>query len=429
MNRTLAFGFASIALFTASAFVAEAAKPGGGGGGGGGTPTGTIYFEGPAGMMAMNPDGTGKVAVLPTVPPGHPLNQDGTEPIGLIGSPCDQVYGSDSKQDRWYLWLAKTGTYDKVILANGAEYQPSDPSYRAHFDVFAYRTNPSNRSEVEVVQVTDFFGLGWGRLSGWGNVNWSNDSNESAATSYIGSWVIDVRGCYYVDEVTGEDVLDFRLDPTKSSSTMRPYRLPVTASEIQASWLLGDDLNWRPSDPAEMDDILVAHPGGQDASPDGANYVVAEGRTLVVRAVLNGAWVRTLWDGSGSTQPKYPGAAVWSRDGSKVVFMNNGNNSPAYDSSDGVWSVSDAGGTPVALVKDTMSGKQWTYYSGPLSSPDSQFFSVNSGNWQFAGGAWNYGAPGDVLRVSASGGTLTNLTGDTATRAKAWRWVSNAIAP
>lgn len=427
MKRLLWPALASIAFITTSAFVAEAAKPGGGGGGGGGgpTPTGTIFFEGPAGMMAMNPDGTGKVAVLPSVPPGHPLNQDGAEPIGLIGSPCDQVYGSDPKQDRWYLWLAKTGTYDKVILANGAEYQPNDPSYRAHFDVFAYRTNPENRSEVEVVQVTDFFGLGWGRLSGWGNLTWSNDSNESDSTSYIGSWTVDVQGCYYFDEVDGH-VLDFRLDPTKFLNTYVPYRLPVAASEIQASWLLGDDLNLRPAD---LDDILVVHPGGPDASPDGIHYVVAENRKVVVRDVLDGALVRTLWDGSGSAQPKYPGAAIWSRDGNTVVFVNNGNNSPAYDAADGVWSVSAAGGTPIPLVKDTMKGKLWTYYTGPLCSPDSQFLSVNSANWEYSGGAWNNGAPGDVLRLPAGGGTLTNLTADTATRAKGWRWVSNTIAP
>src|SRR5690349_4638231 len=84
------------------------------------TPTGTIYYTTNTGFWAMNADGTGKTLVSMSAAPGSRLNLYGTESLGLYGAPCDQVHGSDSKRDRWYLYCAPTTALDKIIYPNGA---------------------------------------------------------------------------------------------------------------------------------------------------------------------------------------------------------------------------------------------------------------------------------------------------------------------
>lgn len=384
--------------------------------------TGTIFFKSGAQMMAMNPDGSGKVAVLPAnVPPGHPLNPDG-ELQWLNGAPCDQVHGSNTKLDRWYLGTAHTHTFDKIIRADGTEYIPSDPRTYYHYDIFAYRTNPANRNEVIVVQVTDFFGLVWNQGA---SAYWSNDSNESDTASYIGSWARDIRGCCYLDD-NDDFVLDYSLNPDLQYSPVTlHYHLPLTASEIQAAWEVDADLAIRPDNPGDFNSILTFAPGGAETAPDGLTYASCESGTIVVRQSATGALVRTVWNSNGSTNPKYPGAAVWSRDGNTILFHNGGNS--AYTSVGGYWKVSATGGTPTQLVQEDYKGYKWTWYTNGVWSPDSNYTSIRYNLQDSSKGPSQYTF--DIMRLPASGGTLTNLTADTTANVDLFRWVSNTVAP
>jgi hypothetical protein len=436
MKRTLSSLLTMVSVLAVSGFIVEAAKPppppppGP-------TPTGTIYYTTSNGFWAMNPDGTGKTLVSMWAAPGSRLNPDGIDPIGLYGAPCDQVHGSDLKRDRWYLYSAHTATFDTIIYPNGAvrkattltrpdgSVSDSYPENMYHYDLFAFRSDPANRNDTVTVQLTDLFGIAWCSLNGlYGN--WSNDSNEAGA-SYVSSGFNDIRGCFYVDD-DGNNVLDYTLDPSKYDSiqarTMQSYRLPMTGSQIQAAWELGTDINYRPSNPADLDNLFWKPWSSADVSPNGLFYISAENNQLVVRQTQSGAFVSVVWNGT-STQPKYPESPVWSRDGNTILFKNG--SSANYTSAGGYWRVAAAGGTPVQLVKEDYKGFKWTSYGGGMWSPDSQHLSVTYLLREQSSGATI--VTKDVLRLPAAGGSATNLTADDSSPAGGYRWVSNTIAP
>lgn len=424
-------------VFAMAVSLAEAAKPPAGGGGSGGpTPKGTIYYTNgiTPGFWAMNADGTGKTPVIMATPPGHRLNPDGTGSTYGYGMPSDQVYGSNSKLDRWYLLMVHTNTVDRIIYTNGVVQtsglytypdgttRPTAPENLYHYDMFAYRSDPADRNTVVAVQITDFFGLGWCKLNGQ-YAYWSNDNNESP-DSFVGSGFEDIRTCFYVDD-EGNSVIDYNLDPDQFNAGMSYYQLPLKGSEIQAAWLAGRDLNFRPGAPEDLDLITVAAWPELSRTQNGGNYVVGENDQLVLRSVVDNALVRVIWDGTRGIQPKHPGSAVLSRDGLTVIFKNEGDAS--FTSKGGYWRVPVTGGTPTQLVPESYKSFKWTSYSRGMWSPDSQFISLTYLlNDQSRSPAK---ITKDVMRLLPSGGTLTNLTADDSTPTTGYRWVSNTVAP
>jgi hypothetical protein len=276
----------------------------------------------------MNPDGSQKTLVLTAAALAsfdHPdiIGPPATPP----GSPCDQVYGSDSKQDRWYLGYAPTARYDRIIIPDGRDL--ANPDRYDHYDVFAYRTDPANRSQLQVVQVTNLFGEGWTEYGMFG-AGWSNDSNESATTSHISSSTIDLGDCFVVEtDEFGDPVytIDFRIDPSKWHPATGDFmHIPVTAGEIQTAWNLDLDLDLTLGD-AELRPFYTSP---LSVSPNRTEFVSAENNQLVIRSMADGSLVRTVWNGSQGIQPTTPSDPVWCRDGATIVFHNGGNNYSRY---------------------------------------------------------------------------------------------------
>lgn len=384
------------------------------------TPTGTVFYQSNT-MKAMRPDGTGKVQVLPEVSFGHvlfPSGADPTKPYALRGIPCDQVHGSDPFHDRWYLTWVQTNTYDEVYIPTGSPFL----NY-PHLDAFAYRTNPLNRSQVVAVQLTDLYGI---FAPDPGILDWSNDTNESSLTSFISlSGGYDIRNSFSETTLSdGSSHTTFSSD--ESLSPYRSVRLPWTASYIQAQWLSGAPVPFRPTTPAQLDVCFYGWAGSSRlTSPNGTAFAaVRPDRILsIFDSYDRSITLKVLWNGTGAQEPKYPGNPVWSRDGLSVAFLNEGNS--VYSSSGGVWSVPVASGAPRQLAKNVSKGFRLTRFSEPMWSTDSKFIVMKSTQQ----GSTGFATSNDLLRIPAGGGVAVNLTADTSEFVSGMRWVSNVRAP
>jgi hypothetical protein len=390
MKRFLiAFLVASVSAGLISS--SQAGKPGGGGP----TPTGTVFYSNAGQVWAMKPDGTGKVQALPN---------------GWSGTPSDQIYGSDSVFDRWYLGYEQTHVYSQVTYPDGAVAQNVP-----HYDVIAFRTNRS-LSQITKVRLSDLFGILLVTSPATLPV-WSNDDNQST-TSYV--------QCHAMDDIRGA------FDPNTGSVDLRnvnvvDLRLPLNASEITATFVPYPDA---PNDPAVDAFLLPVIPtalsgiGGpywNGYSPDGMDFTFCEkipntnAYQLEIRDVTTLALLRVVNTGT-ATRPTY---SRFSRDGMKLAFYND-----FIDSPGGVWTIPAAGGTPVQLLKNSHGGFNFSSYGGQQWSPDSQF--LVAGYYSY-----NSSKPGNttaLILVPAAGGASTNLTGNLANvNISPIRWVSDTV--
>lgn len=378
-------------------------------------PSGTIFYFSTT-LNAMRADGSGKTQVLPSVSAGHvlfPRGADPTKPYALRGMPCDQVQGSDPMHDRWYLALVQTNTYDAVTRSNG-----SPVLNHPHLDLFAYRTDPLNRSQVIAIQLTDLYGI-FAPSTG-SSPDWSNDSNENSQSSFIalGSGRYIASSFQETTLSDGSTYSTFHAD----SSPSKAVRLPWTASVIQLQWLMGG-VPYRPQSTAEFEALFAWFSGNsRGSSPDGLFYTAS----LTDRVISlfdhfqTGMVVKQLWNGNGKLEPKYPANPVWSRNGATIAFINEGNS--VGTSNGGVWSIPTATGAPKQLAKNSVKAFKLTRTSDPLWSPDSNFIVYRS----VTDGTAN---ASELLRIPAGGGTAVNLTADLVPPASGFRWVSNTIAP
>lgn len=89
-----------------------------------------------------------------------------------------------------------------------------------------------------------------------------------------------------------------------------------------------------------------------------------------------------------------------------------------------MWKVAATGGTPVKIAQNAVK-KGWEFlsYTSQGGSPDSNHLCLR---YRYEG---NAGVVSDLMRLPLAGGTLTNLTGDIASGANCYRWVSNTPAP
>lgn len=384
---------------------------------------GTIFYTDPGGFWAMNADGSQKTQIVLGLPLDHP-DILGTPTAPPWGIPCDRVYGSDPRHDRWYLCLAPTGRYDRIIIPDGREIANPDRYY--HHDIFAYRTNPANRNELQVVQVTDYFGEAWTEMYA-AAAGWSNDSNESPSTSYIDSATWELGDCFVVEEDEVGDplfVIDFRIDPSKwHPQTYDTIHVPLTAGEVQMAWDLEVDLDLSLSGDTE---IRPFYTPPSSVSPAGTEFVSAENDQIVVRRMSDGALVRTVWDGTQGVEPTKPVDPIWSRDGTTIVFENGYGN---YLSTGGVWTTPAAGGgTPVQLAKNSYKGWVWTKYTNPQCAPDSSDVCIRF--WREDARRLPRTYYGDLLLFPFAGGSSTNVTDDIPDFVNnCYRWASNTPAP
>ncbi len=117
-------------------------------------PTGTIYYKAggsaPTGYIfnAIKPNGTGLTQnLLP--------NLANLNPIGFqMAIPCGLPQGNATVHDRWWIIALQTGTYDEVINTVGNTIYDVP-----HYDLFAVRSDPQNRSQLVTVQLTDLYGI------------------------------------------------------------------------------------------------------------------------------------------------------------------------------------------------------------------------------------------------------------------------------
>jgi hypothetical protein len=388
-------------------FVVEAAKPPGGGSGP--TATGTIFYTNNGTTWAMNADGSSKTQVLPVINYPHPLFPSGAdpdEPYGLVAAPADRVFGSSTFHDRWYLAFSQTGTYSEVIQQDGSSQYDV-----AHYDLVAFRTVPSDplNPNVEIVPLTDLFGLA-AIPSDWPDLaQWSNDTNDTA-TSYVGvASAYDLRDTF--SNIDGYTLWDLRDAPEVS------LRLPLTGSQIDAGVAA-----YRPADPADLDEVIlpaVPAPGYKYGySPTGGEFALAVSGGLQIHDVADLSLIDAL-STSPATRPDY--TVVWSRNGNSISFYND-----VLDSPGGVWTIPSGGGSPVQRLKNSQKGFKYTRHSSQRWSHDSQFLVVQYYSYDISRPDFAMA----LLRIPAEGGATTNLTGNLAnTSVSPIRWVSNTAAP
>jgi hypothetical protein len=290
----------------------------------------------------MNADGSGKTRVLPA---------SFSDTYFSAAYPSDRVYGTSPIHDRWWITLKATGYYDEYITPGGDTYYDWP-----HLDLFAVRTNPTDRSVLEEVQLTDLYG--YAMLSQTATAHWSNDSNE-ASNSFVGAGAYDIRGKVFVDE-TWYTVIDLT-----GQDVFRSLRLPLTASDIQDAWTGGGFEPYGPGamSPEEFDFLLdfVLWPNskrgtnwtGGAESPLGDYVVINEPETndfmIVDAAAPNFADpVVLLWDRAAG---RY-GEAHWSRNGQTIMMWDG------FPLS-GIWLQPASGATPPSRIRAYSSTRRY----------------------------------------------------------------------
>lgn len=377
------------------------------------TPAGTIYYHsGNAtgdSYYAIKADGSGKSSnLLPgVVGPGSAY-------------PAFHPSGSNAAQDRWWIYTAQTDVYDNYIYANGtvAHNVP-------HWDLFAGRSNPQNRSQLVTVRLTDLYGV----VRCTGGACWSNDSNEDANSFIVGVMGQDLRNAF-VENPDGTTTINVAQEVHCS------LRVPLTASEIQAGWQANDfvPISDISTTEEELDEMLwpyfapypYASTGGTIA-PSG-NFLLLNTYDYTKLQIADwsnpasGNPPHILWDGS-TKAPNHMQGVQWSPDGTTIAidelvttFPRGGN----------IWTIPAAGGTPKMVLAASVKGSTITSYSGwgqaPIWSPDGKYLVVLKE--QFTGttltGAW-------LTRLSLSDGKTLDLVplSTTASWNVPLRWVAD----
>lgn len=351
-------------------------------------PPGIIYLKyQPSYLNSMKGDGSSNsddlpAAALNALTPGY----------GPYAVPVNHVYGGS----RWWISTAITGHYDSIIGATG-----NTLTNYPHWDIVAVRKRPGSSTQIDVIQLTDFFGiLNILPVSAYP----SNDSNDNLATSYVAAGIQDLRDTF----VRGPD------GKTSYDSRAVQYgyvRLPLTVSEFLAG-------NFEPFDDSltdeEIDDLLwpTVAVGSSNvfgaASPDGSLTAAVFGKRLTI---VNSAApdydnpVRLLWDGNVNS-PAAPLAPQWSPDGTQIAFM--------ADSSTNVWTISATGGAPKKVLAGTATSK----FSKPIWSADSQYVVAVRNDYSGANITSTR-----LMRVPAGGGTVVDLGVIGTGAGPALRWV------
>lgn len=339
-------------------------------------PAGTIYYrQNLTQITGMNADGSGKFEALPST-----ALKDLTPGYSILAMPSDHL----TSGSRWWITYAQTGTYATWISTNGETYTDFP-----HHDLIAVRRTPANATQLDVVQLTDLYGvLALVPQSGV----WSNDSNEESNSSFVGGGVYDLRGA--IDDA---GTLDFRL---VISMTLR---LPVTASEIASGMV--PPLDGTLTD-AEIDSFLwpvlpnrILNRQGT-TSPSGILSAVLPSPGNVLEVVdaefpdYNNP-VQVLWD-SNVGSPLAMERPQWSPDGLTIAFAADDGN---------IWTVpANGSAAPKKVLARSVKGQMTLKYSLPIWSPDSQYLVVSLKT--YSGTSL---ASSGLVRLPAAGGTTTDL--------------------
>jgi hypothetical protein len=349
--------------------------------------TGTIYYRTGTVFYAVKADGTGKSSdVLPNI---SLLSW----PVYGNANPAGHPSGDNPIHDRWWIYPAKTGVYDNYVYPNGTVSHSI-----GHYDLFAVRSNPQDRSQLVTVQLTDLYGI----VSFEGAAAcWSNDSNEDFSTSFVAGWAQDLRDAF-AENPDGTTTINAA---QRISHTMR---LPFTASAINAGWQsssfvpIGTDSVTE----AELDSMLSPSMAGTRIdgqgviSPDGSFYVGnnSSESQLVLRDAAQPAStapIAILWDGAAGA-PNVMSGGQWSPNGLTIAVS---------DSNGNIWTQPASAATPPKKILSSITkGSTMTAYSSPIWSPDSKYLVVLK--QQFSGstvtGAW-------LTRLSVADGKTLDL--------------------
>jgi hypothetical protein len=403
-------------------------------------PQGTIFFArasstGALSIWGTTTDGSGLTQVLPSGFSG--------QSYFLAATPSDMVYGTDPMHDRWWLTYGITNYYDEVwTSASAVQYNVP------HYDLFAIRTSPENRSVVERVQLTDLFGcVQLIRGGSWNAVpQWSNNSNEGAGAYVVHPRVSDIREVFYISE---DGLAIVSPSTSEAKSYPRQLRVPLAASEIQEGWLAGSFIPVGPQrfSPDELDLVLdltllpvplATKDGGTTVpygfhsgtvAPDGSMYVRHTWRGhYLVDALAPDAPIAYLDNpGTGQGQDWFP---QWSPDGQQIVLVDgtvSGINGASSAAGNIFLQAPFAGAATPLLMSSSTTKKGTTSTVGYFTtkwSPDSQHLVVRSLKHT------NGTKSGEgLVCVSVANGTVTDLKVDTSSWHVPLRWVSNQLAP
>ncbi len=397
-------------------------------------PDGTIFFtrSASATTCGMRTDGTSVTVVLPASVAGLSSY--------LCPSPSDQVYGTDPLNDRWWIVYEVTGYYDELWSGGSVTYD------HPHHDLFAVRTNPSNRSVVEHVQLTDLFGYVLFTRGGSYDAlpHWSNNSNEGPDSYVVHPRVTDIRGNFYIDE-QGRSIIG--PSTTGAPSTLHELRIPLRGSEIQAGWLAGDFVPFGPDslDPEELElaldlalwPFLLYESGAGTtpiygflpgtASPDGSmrvRYTSAQGHFLVdsLAPGKNNAIAYLSNPGTGQGQDRFP---QWSPDGNTILIVDGTSNILGTTASGGnlyLQAPFDGPVSPLLLSSSTTKRGTTTALKYFLSKWSSDSQHVVARTYKYTNGTK---VSENLVRVSVASGAVVDLKMNTLYKYFPLRWVSN----
>lgn len=374
-------------------------------------PSGTIYYRKDTTYYAVKPDGSGQAAnILPNI-------GNLTAPSYGDANPAYSPSGGNATQDRWWIYPAMTGDhYAQWINPDGTVTQNLP-----HWDLFAVRSNPQNRAQLQTVQLTDLYGIA--RVVG-AEACWSNDGNNDLQNSFVTAYVRDIRNGFD-PQTTNVDV---------NLSTGHNLLFPLAISEIQPGYVPFGPHSWAAE--AELDAMLWSPVGntvvggwGGDLNGQGKfapsgdlylrNTAVAQWTTELFIA----QWTPTstgdpwlvLWDGRNG-QPQNIWTAQWSPNGQTIAMEVRGAQLTGGD----IYTQPASGASaPKKVLSATAKGFTTTIYHTPAWSPDNQYLVVikEQYNGSTLTGSW-------LTRLSLSDGKTLDLV-PIASGTKLQRWVAD----
>lgn len=328
-------------------------------------PTGTIYYRHGNTYYAVKPDGSGQAAdILPT----HANIANFAPPAGPIVNPAFSPSGVNATHDRWWLILGQTGVYDRWEHVDGSvgENVP-------HWDLFAVRSNPQDRSQLSTVQLTDLYGIALIH----GGPCWSNDGNN-VQSSFVTSVVRDLRD-EFVEEPDGTTVIQ------EAQGHTHYIRFPLAISELESSYVPFGPDTW--ADETELDAMFypivvgVASFGNLNKqgtfAPNGDYYLrldlVAQSATQLsivewTPTSTSDPWL-VLWDGRNGV-PTFISTPQWSPNSQTIAMENQGGLGD-------IWTQPASGAAvPKKVLSASVKGQKVTSYSNPVWSPDNKYLVV-----------------------------------------------------